>query len=140
MNWGRAVVAGLVAGIVQNVVNFVMHGLVLDTAGTYADQPAFVQEPDSMTMQMLSFTAIALVIGVVAALFFASSRQSWQAGPRGGLHFGILLGAVVGFQQFYLTLVIDGFPYHVAWIWLAVEIISFGVGGMVLGAMVKRAD
>ena len=140
MNWGRAVVAGVVAGIAQNVVNFVMHGLVLDTAGTYADQPVFVQEPDSMTMQMLWFTAIALVIGVVAGLFFASSRQSWADGARGGLHFGVLLGAVVGFQQFYLTLVVNEFPYSVAWIWLGVEIISFGVGGMVLGAVYKRAE
>ena len=136
MNWGRAVVAGLVAGIVQNIVNFVLHGLIL--GGTYEGQAAFVQEEDPAVFAW--FTVIALVIGVVAALFFASSRQSWQAGPRGGLHFGILLGAVVGFQQFYLTLVINEFPYHVAWIWLAVEIISFGVGGMVLGAMVKRAD
>ncbi|MCY3964587.1 MAG: hypothetical protein OXG83_06100 [Acidobacteria bacterium] len=138
MNWGKAVVAGLVAGIAQNIVNFVMHGLILDSAGTYEGHAAFAQEDDPTVF--VWFTAIALVIGVVAALFFASSRQSWQAGARGGLHFGILLGAVVGFQQFYLTLVIDGFPYHVAWIWLAVEIISFGVGGMVLGAMVKRAD
>ncbi|MCY3927953.1 MAG: hypothetical protein OXG81_06750 [Acidobacteria bacterium] len=138
MNWGKAVVAGLVAGIAQNIVNFVMHGLILDSAGTYEGHAAFAQEDDPTVFAW--FTAIALVIGVVAALFFASSRQSWQAGARGGLHFGILLGAVVGFQQFYLTLVIDGFPYHVAWIWLAVEIISFGVGGMVLGAMVKRAD
>ena len=136
MNWGRAIVAGLVAGIAQNIVNFVLHGLIL--GGTYEGQAAFVQEEDPANFAW--FTVIAVVIGVVAALFFASSRQSWQAGPRGGLHFGILLGAVVGFQQFYLTLVISDFPYHVAWIWLAVEIISFGVGGMVLGAMVKRAD
>ncbi len=136
MNWGRAVVAGLVAGIVQNIVNFVLHGLVL--GGTYEGEAAFVQEEDPAVF--VWFTLVALVIGVVAALFFASSRQSWQAGPRGGLHFGILLGAVVGFQQFYLTLVISDFPYNVAWIWLAVEIISFGVGGIVLGALVKRAD
>ena len=136
MNWGRAVVAGLVAGIVQNVVNFVLHGLIL--GGTYEGQAAFVQEENPANFAW--FTVIALVIGVVAALFFASSRQSWQAGARGGLHFGVLLGVVVGFQHFYLTLVISDFPYHVAWMWLAVEIISFGVGGMVLGAMVKRAD
>ena len=134
MNWGRAVVAGLIAGIAQNIVNFVLHGLIL--GGMYVDQAAFVQEEDPANF--VWFTVIAVVIGVVAALFFSSSRQSWADGAKGGLHFGILLGAVVGFQQFYLTLVIDDFPYHVAWIWLGVEIISFGVGGMVLGAMVKR--
>ncbi len=138
MNWSKAIVAGLAAGFVQNIVNFVLHGLVL--GGTYVDQPAFVQEPDDMTMQIVWFLAVALVIGVVAGLLFASSRQSWQAGARGGLHFGILLGAVIGFQQFYLTLVINDFPYHVAWMWLGVEISSFGIGGMVLGAMYKRAD
>lgn len=136
MNWGRAVVAGLVAGIAQNVVNFVLHGLIL--GGTYEGQAAFVQEENPANIAW--FAVIALVIGVAAALLFASSRQSWQAGARGGLHFGILLGAVVGFQQFYLTLVINEFPYHVAWLWLGVEIISFGVGGLVLGAMIKRAE
>ena len=138
MNWGRAIGAGLAAGFVQNIVNFVLHGLVL--GGMYLDQPAFVQEPDNMAMQIVWFLVIALVLGVVASLLFASSRQSWQPGAKGGLHFGVLLGAVVGFQQFYLTLVVNDFPYHVAWLWLGVEIISFGVGGMVLGAVYKRAE
>lgn len=136
MNWGRAVVAGLVAGIAQNIVNFILHGLIL--GGTYEGEAAFAQEEDPAVF--VWFTVIALVIGVVAALFFASSRQSWADGAKGGLHFGILLGAVVGFQQFYLTLVINDFPYHVAWLWLGVEMISFGVGGMVLGAVYKRAE
>lgn len=138
MNWSRAIGAGLAAGFVQNIANFVMHGLVL--GGMYLDQPAFVQEPDNMAMQVVWFLVIALVLGVVASLLFASSRQSWQAGAKGGLHFGVLLGAVVGFQQFYLTLVVNDFPYHVAWIWLGVDIISFGIGGMVLGAVYKRAE
>lgn len=138
MNWGRAIGAGLAAGFVQNIANFVMHGLVL--GGMYLDQPAFVQEPDNMAMQVVWFLVIALVLGVVASLLFASSRQSWQPGVKGGLHFGVLLGAVVGFQQFYLTLVVNDFPYHVAWLWLAVDVISFGIGGMVLGAVYKRAE
>lgn len=138
MNWGRAIGAGLAAGFVQNIANFVMHGLVL--GGMYLDQPAFVQEPDNMAMQIVWFLVIALVLGVVASLLFASSRQSWQPGVKGGLHFGVLLGAVVGFQQFYLTLVVNDFPYHVAWLWLAVDVISFGIGGMVLGAVYKRTE
>ncbi|MCY3933768.1 MAG: hypothetical protein OXH70_18815 [Acidobacteria bacterium] len=138
MNWGRAIGAGLVAGFVQNIANFVMHGLVL--GGMYLDQPAFVQEPENMAMQIVWFLVIALVLGVVASLMFASSRESWQPGARGGLHFGVLLGTAIGFQQFYLTLVVNDFPYHVAWIWLGVDIISFGVGGMVLGAVYKRAE
>lgn len=138
MNWGRAIGAGLAAGFVQNIANFVMHGLVL--GGMYLDQPAFVQEPDNMAMQIVWFLVIALVLGVVASLLFASSRQSWQPGAKGGLHFGVLLGAVVGFQQFYLTLVVNDFPYHVAWLWLAVDVISFGIGGMALGAVYKRAE
>ena len=138
MNWGRAIGAGLAAGFVQNIANFVMHGLVL--GGMYLDQPAFVQEPENMAMQVVWFLVIALVLGVVASLLFASSRQSWQPGMKGGLHFGVLLGAVVGFQQFYLTLVVNDFPYHVAWLWLAVDVISFGIGGMVLGAVYKRAE
>ncbi len=138
MNWGRAIGAGLAAGFVQNIANFVMHGLVL--GGMYLDQPAFVQEPENMAMQIVWFLVIALVLGVVASLLFASSRQSWQPGVKGGLHFGVLLGAVVGFQQFYLTLVVNDFPYHVAWLWLAVDVISFGIGGMVLGAVYKRAE
>ena len=138
MNWGRAIGAGLAAGFVQNIANFVMHGLVL--GGMYLDQPVFVQEPDNMAMQIVWFLVIALVLGVVASLLFASSRQSWQPGAKGGLHFGVLLGAVVGFQQFYLTLVVNDFPYHVAWLWLAVDVISFGIGGMVLGAVYKRAE
>jgi len=132
MNWGRAVLAGLAAGFVQNIVNLVVHVVVLGSL--YVDQAAFAQEEASP----ISFGIVALVLGVATAILFACSRNSWKAGAMGGLHFGVLVGAVVGFQQFYLTLVINEFPYQAAWSWLGADIVSFGVGGLVLGALYKK--
>ena len=42
MNWTRALIGGVVAGIVVWIADFVMHGILLGE--TYARYPVFTQE------------------------------------------------------------------------------------------------
>ena len=64
----------------------------------------------------------------------------WEKSWKGGLFFGLTLGALVGFHNFFLALVIAGMPYYLMWCWAGTEVLSFGVLGVVLGLIVKRAD
>jgi len=135
MNWTRVVVGGIVAGLVTWIADFVQHGLLLGE--TYKRfNTVFTQTEASP----LKFAAIAITVGILTALLFARSRGSWSAGWKGGASFGLYLGLAVFFSNFYFPLVIDGFPYHLAWCWGGIGVIDGVLGGAVLGALVPRAD
>jgi hypothetical protein len=132
MNWTRVVLAGLAAGIVTNVADFVMHGNIM--AATYARYPqVFTQTPSNP----LWFTFIGVCIGIAAAILFAKTRGSWAAGVAGGVAFGFFLGLVGFWPGFYNPLVLDGFPYYLAWCWGGITMIDSLLAGAVLGAIIK---
>lgn len=132
MNWNRIVVAGLVAGFVTFIADFVMHGLIL--GNTYTRYAVFSQEQANP----LWFLAISLCIGIIAAIFFAKTVDSWAGGWRGGAAFGLFLGLVAFFSNHYYPLVLEGFPYFLSWCWGGVGIINGVIAGSVIGAIYKK--
>jgi len=135
MSWTRVIVGGVVAGIVTNVVDFVMHGMLLgDTYRRYSS--VFSQEQANPAW----FAVISVLTGLFAAVLFGKSRASWAPGWKGGLVFGLLLGLVAFWPSFYNPLVIDGFPYHLAWCWGGITLIDSLAAGVVLGAIIRRED
>ena len=132
MNWGKAIIAGIVGGIVLNIANFVMHGLIM--GGTYARYPeVFTQEEANPAW----FFLVAICTGIAAAFLFGWTRKSWSEGYMGGAVFGFWLGLVFFFAPFYNPLVIEGFPYYLSWCWGAINLIGFVILGLVLGALYK---
>jgi hypothetical protein len=132
MNWSKAVLAGVVAGVVTNIADFVMHGIIME--GTYSSLPEVFTQTQA---NPLYFVAISICVGIFAAILFAKTRGSWSAGWQGGAAFGFWLGMTAFFAQFYNPLVIDGFPYYLGWCWGGMNVISGVIGGSVLGAIYK---
>jgi hypothetical protein len=133
MNWTRVILGGVVAGVVTNVADFVMHGILLGP--TYAKYPeAFSQTQANPAY----FAAISIVVGIFTAVLFGKSRGSWAPGWKGGAAFGFFLGLAVFFANFYNPLVIEGFPYHLSWCWGGIGVIDGVLAGAVLGAIVPR--
>lgn len=132
MNWTRAILAGLAAGFVTNIANFVMHGLLL--AETYKRYDVFAKDEANP----LWFLLISFCIGIAAAILFAKSRGSWAAGWKGGATFGFFLGLTAFFANFYYPLVLEGFPYYLGWCWGGINVIDGVLGGAVLGALYKK--
>lgn len=133
MNWTRAIIAGVVGGIVVNIADFIQHGLILGSTYVRYDQ-VFSQEQANP----LYFMLIAVTTGVFAAILFARTRSSWAPGVRGGLNFGLLLGLVTFWYPFYSALVIDGFPYYLSWCWGGINLIDALLFGVVVGAIYKH--
>lgn len=133
MNWTRILLGGLAAGIVTNVADFVLHGMVMGPTYKRLDT-VFSQTPANP----LWFTLVAVTISFFAALLFARSRGSWAPGWKGGLTYGFFLGLVGFFHGFYDPLVIDGFPYYLSWCQGGITLIDSLLAGAVLGVIVKR--
>ena len=133
MNWTRALVAGVVGGIVMWIADFLLHGFVM--GGTYMKYPeVFTQEPSNP----LLFLVIEILIGIPAAIIFAKTRQSWAEGVKGGLSFGFWIGLLGFFPQFFNSLVIKDFPYFLSWCWGGITLIVALILGIVLGLMIKK--
>lgn len=133
MNWTKILIAGLAAGIAMNLADFVMHGFILGS--TYTEYPVFTSEQANP----LWFLLISVLIALFAAILFSKTRECWAPGVAGGATFGFWLGMVAFFSEFYNPLVLEGFPYFLAWCWGGTSLITGVVGGAVLGAVLKRA-
>lgn len=133
MNWSKAIIAGVVGGIVKTLADYVMHGIIM--ANAYAKYPVFTQEEEGVHY----FFIVGISIAVFAAILFSKTRASWGEGPMGGATFGFFLGLVFFFYPFYSPLVLEGFPYHLAWCHGGIELIGMTITGAVLGAMIKKA-
>ncbi|MBP9826600.1 MAG: hypothetical protein KBF21_20395 [Thermoanaerobaculia bacterium] len=133
MNWTRIVLGGVVAGIVTNLVGFVMHGILLaDTYKRYSE--VFTQTEANPA----KFFAVSIALSLGVAILFARTRPSWAAGWKGGATFGLFFGCAQLFVNFYNPLVIAGFPYYLGWCWGGIEVILGVVRGAVLGALIPR--
>lgn len=133
MNWGKVLLAGVVAGVVGNLADFVMHGLILGE--TYKKYPeVFTQEGASPVY----FLLISVCIGIAAAILFAKTRACWAEGVGGGVAFGFFLGLVAFFAPFYNSLVLEGFPYFLVWCWGGTHLIGAVVFGFFLGLIYKK--
>lgn len=134
MNWSKALIAGVAGGIALNIVDFVMHGIIMtDVYSRYTD--VFAQEQANP----LFFLLVAVCLAIAAALLFSKTRACWAHGPKGGTIFGIFLGIFIFFPGFYNPLVIGGFPYYLAWCWGGINFIGMVVLGTVLGLIIKRS-
>ena len=133
MNWTKAVIAGVVAGVVVWIADFVIHGMIM--GATYTKYPeVFSQEQANPVLFLLISVCIALAV----AILFAKTRDCWQEGIMGGVVFGFFLGLVAFFSNFYYPLVLDGFPYYLGWCWGGINMIEAVIGGTVVAAIYKQ--
>lgn len=131
MNWTKLILAGIVAGVVTWIANFVMHGLIL--ADTYTRFPVFSQEAASPFM----FLFVGVFIALAAALLYAKTYTCWGGGWKAGATFGFFLGLAAFFSNFYNPLVLEGFPYFLSWCWGGIHLIDGVIGGAVLGLIYR---
>ncbi len=131
---GRWAIAGIVAGIVGWLVDFVLHGMML--GDTYARLDTVFSQTQSSPF---SFLAISLATYLLLAYLFHRTRGAWAAGPVGGIVFGVLMGLVATFGNLYDPIVIADFPYYLAWCQGGAAMINGAIGGAILGALISHS-
>lgn len=132
MNWGKAILAGAVGGVVVNLYSGLMHGFIMSE--TYKKHALLSQNPSMIWLFVVSIT-----IGIGGGLLFAKSRDSWGAGVKGGVTFGFWMGVVTFFAHFYNPLIFEGFPYFLSWCWGGITLIGWMVFGAVASLIYKES-
>ena len=131
MNLGKALIAGVVGGIVLTLLQFVGHGVVM--GDMYAADAALFDQ----TINPAWFFALGVLHGCVAAYFFARTRSAWGAGMNGGIMFGAFIGLMAFVAAFYQSVVLVSYPYAMSWYAGITDIASWIGYGATVGAMYK---
>ena len=134
MNWSKTLIAGVVGGIVLWLVNFVLHGVILGS--TYVEYPEVFSQDES-SINILWFLVVSVAVAITLAILFAKTRKCWGAGLKGGLIFGLVAGLTHVFPNLYDALVIEGYPYYLAWCHGACDLISIALAGASMGLVLK---
>lgn len=133
MKSGKFWIAVLVTGVVVNIFDFIVHGMML--ASTYMSMPdVFNQTEDPTWFIVGDFIAV-----LVFAWFYDKVYSSFGGGMMAGATYGLYAGVLVSFPTWiFAHLMIAGFPYGLAWTFTLLGIVWGVIAGAVLGAMYKK--
>jgi hypothetical protein len=88
INWNRVVLGGIVAGLIIDVIQWVLNGLLLGPSWRQAMQELGHPIEES-TGRMLFYVALGFVYGILAIGAYAAIRPRFGAGPTTALYAGL---------------------------------------------------
>ena len=87
INVGRVILGGIVAGIVVDVLGFIVDGVIL--APQWATGMRALGRPDFSANQIVGFSILGLAYGIFAVWLYAAIRPRYGAGPRAAVCAGL---------------------------------------------------
>ena len=87
INWGRVLLGGIVAGIIIDVVEFVLHGVVLGQEWRQAME-ALGRPLQETVGNMVFYVLLGFAYGVLAVWLYAAVRPRYGAGPNTAVRAG----------------------------------------------------
>lgn len=88
INIGRVILGGIVAGIVADVLGYVVDGMILAPQWT-AGMTALGRPADLATSQLIGINLVGLALGIFAMWLYAAIRPRYGAGPRAAVCAGL---------------------------------------------------
>ncbi|MFQ5690273.1 MAG: hypothetical protein ACE5HQ_08375 [Gemmatimonadota bacterium] len=134
MDLKKLLVAAVVVGVVVNVFDYVVHGLIL--AGTYEGLAVIRQDASLGMLVFGDFVAALVLVWVYARVY-----DSFGGGTAAGARFGFYAGVLISFPTFIFdNLLLVDFPYSLSWTWTVTGILWGVVAGTTAGAMYKKGS
>jgi len=127
----KILLAGVAVFVVWEILDFVIHGLILQP--TYATLPGLFRPQAEMKMILM------FVVVFLAALAFAAA-YGWFVNPKSamtGLKYGLVVGFGGGVSMGYGSYAAMPIPYVMALGWFLGTWIEFAVAGLIVGAIEK---
>ncbi len=134
MNVKKLLLATIAVGVVWIVLDFVVHGQILQGA-YYAKLPSLFRADTPLAYWLIGDFVAALVFVWVYDRVYGS----FGGGPKGGATYGLYAGVLVNFPTWiFCNLLFVGLPYALAWIWTIYGIVAGVIAGAVAGATYKK--
>ena len=86
-NLGRVVIGGLAAGLVANILGYIVDNVIL--ASQWAEAMKALGRPDFTTSQITAFVVLGFTYGIFTIWLYASIRPRFGAGPKTAICAGV---------------------------------------------------
>jgi hypothetical protein len=128
----KILIAGVVIFIAWAVVDFIVHGWILQ--GAYAATARFWRPMAEMKMGLMYFTTLISALAFSAIFGFVSDKK----GLGRGILFGLLYGVGVGIPMGYGTYSYMPIPYPMALTWFLGTLARGVLGGILAGIIIRK--
>jgi len=134
VNWVRVILGGLLAGVIINVFEFILNGLLLAK-----DMQAAISARGKQMGggQLLMFAAWGFLVGIFAVWLYAGIRPRYGAGLKTALCAGLAVWCLGYLLADVTPLALKLFPIRLTVIGLAVGLVEVSVGTLA-GAWLYR--
>lgn len=137
INFGRVILGGIVSGIVIDVWEGVMRGVIFQERG--ADVMASLGRPAGVSVkQLVAFNVWGLVVGVLTVWLYAAVRPRLGVGPKTAILAGLFVWALVfalGVMPIVFTHLL---PVNFAAATVCAEAVMMIIAGLAGGALYKE--
>ena len=122
INLGRVLLGGFVAGIVINVFEYVLNGVVL--ADQWPGIMSAINRPPLTFHDIVIFNVMGFVEGVVAVWTYAAIRPRFGVGVKTAVYAGVLTWVTAYVLATVTPVVMGVFPAHLAFVMVAVGLVE----------------
>jgi hypothetical protein len=137
INIGRVILGGLVAGIVSDLLGYLVDGVLL--AQRWSDGMGALARPDLSSNQIVWFNLLGLATGIALIWIYAAIRPRFGAGPRTAIYAGLavwIVGVLIPNATF---MVVAGlFSKHLALFTTSGALIEILAGALAGAALYKE--
>jgi hypothetical protein len=134
MNWSRFFIAFVVIYVVGGLLNFLMHGVLLMESYEAIQS---VWRPDMDRLMWIQWVTPLFLIFFFLYIF---ARGYEGKGIMEGVRFGLIIWAFVSIPMTYGQYMLYPLPYSLVWKWLAADLVSFVVFGILAAAIYKPLE
>ena len=137
INIGRVILGGIVAGIVGNILGYLVDGVIL--APQWSASLKTLGRPEFTGSQIVAFNIIGLVYGILVVWLYAAMRPRFGAGPKTAAYAGLAAWAIGALlPNVSLMGVIGLFPSNLTAITTAAAIVETVAGALAGAALYKE--
>jgi hypothetical protein len=137
INLGRVILGGFVAGVIINVFEFVLNGILL--ADQWPGVMAAINRPALGMHDIVVFNIVGFVTGIVAVWTYAAIRPRFGAGVMTGVYAGLLTWVTAYALASVPPVVMGVYPHHMALVLVVVGLVEIVVATVVGAWLYKEA-
>ena len=134
INWVRVILGGLVAGVIINIFEYLLNGVILAKDMEAAISALGRQMGGG---QLAMFTLWGFLVGIIAVWLYAGIRPRYGGGPKTALFAGLAVWCLGYLLADVTPLALKLFPIRLTVIGLAVGLVEVSLGTLA-GAWVYR--
>ena len=137
INLGRVLLGGFVAGVVVNIFEFLLNGMLL--ADQWPGVMASINRPPISMHDVVIFNILGFVFGIAAVWTYAAIRPRFGAGVKTAIYAGALTWVTAYFLATTTPVIMGVIPLRMACVLVAVGLVEIVVATIVGAWLYKEA-